>query len=65
MVAYANGLSPGFQGAAPDGAFPGDPPDADPLSESYFFLGRLAPYIERLCMRPWTPWQSSLPRTMW
>src|SRR5262245_52113324 len=29
----------------------------------YAFLGRLAPYFERPCMRPWTPTASSVPRT--
>ena len=28
-------------------------------------LGRLAPYFERLCLRPATPTESSVPRTMW
>jgi hypothetical protein len=28
-------------------------------------LGRLAPYLERACIRPETPWVSSVPRMMW
>lgn len=28
-------------------------------------LGRFAPYLERLCLRPLTPAVSSAPRTMW
>src|SRR6218665_1759812 len=28
-------------------------------------LGRLAPYLERLCLRPATPTESSVPRMMW
>ena len=28
-------------------------------------LGRLAPYLERLCLRSATPAVSSAPRTMW
>ena len=31
---------------------------------SYFF-GRLAPYLERLCLRSPTPAQSSVPRIVW
>src|SRR5437764_7198669 len=29
------------------------------------FLGRLAPYFERACLRSLTPCRSSEPRTMW
>src|SRR5450631_1532337 len=29
------------------------------------FFGRLAPYLERLCLRSATPAQSSVPRTVW
>src|SRR3990167_6941949 len=29
------------------------------------FLGRLAPYLERDCLRSFTPCRSSEPRTMW
>ncbi len=29
------------------------------------FLGRLAPYLERDCLRSLTPCKSSEPRTMW
>src|SRR4051812_23255122 len=32
---------------------------------SYPALGALAPYLERLCLRSFTPWVSSEPRTMW
>ena len=32
---------------------------------SYYPLGRLAPYLERLCLRSATPAVSSAPRTMW
>ena len=28
-------------------------------------LGLLAPYLERACIRPLTPWVSRLPRMMW
>ena len=28
-------------------------------------LGRLAPYLERPCIRPDTPWVSRVPRMMW
>jgi hypothetical protein len=28
-------------------------------------LGRLAPYLERPCLRPATPTESSVPRMMW
>src|SRR4029453_7883361 len=28
-------------------------------------LGRFAPYLERLCLRFFTPWVSSTPRRMW
>jgi len=31
----------------------------------YFFLVRLAPYLERDCLRSLTPCRSSEPRTMW
>src|SRR5262249_28719514 len=34
------------------------------LSTPYFF-GRLAPYLERPCLRSPTPAQSSVPRTVW
>src|SRR5450432_1056354 len=34
------------------------------LNTPYFF-GRLAPYLERLCLRSLTPAQSSVPRTVW
>jgi hypothetical protein len=30
-----------------------------------YFFGRLAPYLERLCIRFATPDVSSVPRTMW
>ena len=33
--------------------------------QTYFCLGRLAPYLERPCIRPETPWVSSVPRMMW
>ena len=29
------------------------------------YLGRLAPYFERLCLRSLTPWVSSTPRSTW
>ena len=32
---------------------------------NYAALGRLAPYLERLCLRSLTPCVSRLPRTMW
>ncbi len=36
------------------------------LSEaSYLDFGRFAPYLERACIRPWTPWVSNVPRMMW
>src|SRR5262245_2891117 len=28
-------------------------------------LGRFAPYLERLCLRFFTPWVSSTPRRIW
>ena len=34
-------------------------------SQTYFCSGRLAPYLERACIRPETPWVSSVPRMMW
>ena len=36
--------------------------------KNYFFLpalGRLAPYLERDCIRFCTPWVSRVPRMMW
>ena len=33
--------------------------------ENQVFLGRLAPYLERDCLRSFTPCKSSEPRTMW
>ena len=30
-----------------------------------YFFGRLAPYLERPCLRSPTPAQSSVPRTVW
>ena len=37
------------------------------VSKDYFLpaLGRLAPYLERACIRPETPWVSRVPRMMW
>ena len=35
------------------------------VSKDYLLLGRFAPYLERACIRPLTPWVSSVPRMMW
>ena len=35
------------------------------FSDYFFALGRLAPYLERRCVRFATPAVSSVPRTMW
>ena len=35
------------------------------FSDYFFALGRLAPYLERRCVRLATPAVSSVPRTMW
>lgn len=33
--------------------------------QAYLAFGRLAPYLERDCLRSFTPCKSSEPRTMW
>jgi hypothetical protein len=35
------------------------------MTEAYLAFGRLAPYLERDCLRSFTPCKSSDPRTMW
>ena len=35
------------------------------VSKDYLLLGRFAPYLERACIRPDTPWVSRVPRMMW
>ncbi len=50
---------------APQGAGQASQSNETKVISSGNQLGRLAPYFERLCLRPATPTESSVPRTMW
>ncbi len=68
-VAYSMALPAGIAPARPPTRGPRAPRLsvrrlAAPMNDQDFF-GRLAPYLERDCLRSLTPCRSSEPRTMW
>ena len=56
--------SPRF-GFSAGGATNGQAPHGTHPTIHQDFFGRLAPYLERDCLRSLTPCRSSEPRTMW
>ena len=52
-------------GRSARGATNGRPPRGRRPTKHQDFFGRLAPYLERDCLRSFTPCRSSEPRTMW